>query len=98
MIRLVLPHHLCTLARVDGEVLLEVAEPVNLGSILDALEAHYPMLKGTIRNHVSLRRRPMIRFFADGEDVSLQPADAPLPDAIVSGAEPLLIIGAIAGG
>jgi molybdopterin synthase sulfur carrier subunit len=98
MIRVVLPHHLRVLARVDGHVELEVKGPVTIRSMLDSLEARYPMLRGTIRDHVTQKRRPFLRFFADDEDWSQQPADAPLPEPVASGAEPLLIIGAIAGG
>ena len=98
MIRVVLPYHLRNLARVDGEVPLEVGEPATLRSVLDALEARYPVLCGTIRDHVTLKRRPFVRFFACKEDWSLQPPDAALPDAVANGAEPLLIVGAIAGG
>jgi hypothetical protein len=98
MIRVVLPPHLRTLARVDGEVDLEVNTPVSQSSVLDALEAKYPMLRGTIRDHVTKLRRPMVRFFACGEDLSHESPDTPLPDAIVKGPEPFLIIGAIAGG
>jgi sulfur-carrier protein len=98
MIRVVLPPHLRTLARVDGEVDLEVNTPANQRSVLDALEAKYPMLRGTIRDHVTKLRRPMVRFFACGEDLSHESPDIPLPDAIVKGSEPFLIIGAIAGG
>src|SRR5438046_7951691 len=98
MIRLVLPPHLRTLARVDGEVDLAVETAVTQRSVLDALEARYPMLRGTIRDHVTHLRRPMVRFFACGEDVSHEAPDAPLPDPIATGSEPLLIIGAIAGG
>ncbi len=98
MIRVVLPQHLRTLARVDAEVALEVNGPVTIGSVLDALEARYPMLRGTIRDHVTRERRPFLRFFAEDEDWSQQAADAPLPEAIASGVEPLLVIGAIAGG
>jgi hypothetical protein len=98
MIRMILPPHLRTLAHVDGEVELEVKTPVSQRSVLDALEAKYPMLRGTIRDHVTKVRRPMVRFFACGEDLSHEPADAPLPEAIAKGAEPFLIIGAIAGG
>ena len=98
MIRVELPFHLRTLARVDGEVQLEVAGPGTLNSVLDALEARYPMLRGTIRDHVTLKRRPFVRFFACKEDLSLEPPDTKLPDAVVSGAEPFLIVGAIAGG
>src|SRR5438046_10585095 len=98
MIRLVLPRHLRTLARVDGEVDLDVETPVSQRSVLDALEARYPMLRGTIRDHVTHLRRPMVRFFACGEDLSHESPDTPLPDAITTGSEPFLIIGAIAGG
>jgi molybdopterin synthase sulfur carrier subunit len=98
MIRVVLPPHLRTLARVDGELELEVKTPVNQRSVLDALEARYPMLRGTIRDHVTHLRRPMVRFFVCGEDLSHELPDTPLPDAIVKGSEPFLIIGAIAGG
>jgi sulfur-carrier protein len=98
MIRVALPPHLRTLARIDGELELELKAPVSQRSVLDALEAHYPMLRGTIRDHVTQLRRPMVRFFACGEDLSHESPDAPLPDAIVSGFEPFLIIGAIAGG
>ncbi|PYJ29583.1 MAG: hypothetical protein DME90_05050 [Verrucomicrobia bacterium] len=98
MIRVILPPHLRTLARVDGETKLEVKTPVTQGSVLDALEAKYPMLRGTIRDHVTQLRRPMVRFFACGEDLSHESPDAPLPDEIVKGSEPFVIIGAIAGG
>lgn len=98
MIRVVLPQHLRTLAKVDGEVRLEVGEPVTPSAILDALEARYPMLCGTIRDHVTRRRRPLVRFFVCAEDVSQDPPDRPLPRAVASGAEPFYIIGAIAGG
>ena len=98
MIRVVLPSHLRTLARVDGELELEVKTPVNQRSVLDALEAKYPMLRGTIRDHVTKLRRPMVRFFVCEEDLSHESPDAPLPEAIVKGSEPFLIIGAIAGG
>ena len=98
MIRVALPYHLRTLAKVDDEVQLEVHGQVTLGAVLDALEARYPMLRGTIRDHVSGQRRPFLRFFACGEDLSHEAPDAPLPDAIATGAEPLLVIGAIAGG
>lgn len=93
-----LPQHLRTLAKVDGEVTLEVAGPVTQRSVLDALEARYPVLCGTIRDHVTFERRPFIRFFACEEDLSHESPDAPLPEAVVRGAEPFLIIGAIAGG
>src|SRR5436190_19003125 len=98
MIRVVLPPHLRTLARVNGEVELEVNAPVSQRSVLDALEARYPMLRGTMRDHVTQVRRPMVRFFACGEDLSHETPDAPLPDAIANGGEPFMIIGAIAGG
>ncbi|HXJ59057.1 MAG TPA: MoaD/ThiS family protein [Verrucomicrobiae bacterium] len=98
MIRVALPFHLRTLARVDDEVRLEVARPVTVRAVLEALEARYPVLRGTIRDHVTLRRRPFIRFFACKEDVSLESPETPLPDAIANGAEPFLIIGAMAGG
>ncbi len=98
MIRVVLPSHLRTLAHVGGDVELEVEGPATQRSVLDALEARYPMLRGTIRDHVTLQRRPYLRFFACEEDLSLEPPDAPLPDAVASGAEPFFIIGAIAGG
>lgn len=98
MIRIFLPPHLRTLARVDGEVELEVKGPVTQRSVLDALETRYPMLRGTVRDHVTQLRRPMVRFFACGDDLSHEPPDAPLPDAIAKGAEPFLVIGAIAGG
>ena len=98
MIRVVLPHHLRTLARVGKEVELQVEGPTTLGSILDALEAQYPMLRGTIRDHVTQQRRPFIRFFACGQALSHQPLDAPLPDAVAMGAEPFLVVGAMAGG
>jgi sulfur-carrier protein len=98
MIRVVLPPHLQTLAQVGGEVQLEVAGEVTQGSILDALEACYPVLCGTIRDHVTHQRRPFLRFFVCAEDWSLEPSNAPLPRAVASGAEPFLIVGAIAGG
>jgi molybdopterin converting factor small subunit len=98
MIRVVLPAHLRTLARVDGEVSLEVANPVTQRAVLDALEASYPVLRGTIRDHVTAQRRPFLRFFACEEDLSHDPPDAPLPEAVVTGAEPFLVVGAIAGG
>jgi hypothetical protein len=98
MIRVELPFHLRTLARVDGEVQLEVGSPVTLGSVLDALEARYPVLRGTIRDHVTLRRRPFVRFFAAKEDLSLEPPETKLPDAVATGDEPFLIVGAMAGG
>ena len=98
MIRVVLPHHLRTLARVDREVTLEVAGPVTQRSILDALEARYPMLRGTIRDRTTLVRRPMLRFFACNEDWSHESPDAPLPEAVATGVEPFLVVGAMAGG
>ena len=98
MIRVVLPHHLRNLARVDGEVQLEVERPVTLRAVLDALEARYPALRGTIRDHGTLTRRPFVRFFACKEDLSLEPPETPLPDAVASGEEPFLIVGAMAGG
>jgi molybdopterin synthase sulfur carrier subunit len=98
MIRVVLPFHLRTLAHIDGEVQLEVDGAVTLRSVLDALEARYPMLRGTIRDHVTGQRRPFIRFYACQQDLSHEPPDAPLPDAVASGAEPFLVVGAIAGG
>ena len=98
MTKVVLPAHLRTLARVDGEVALEVQGPVTPRSILDALEFQYPMLKGTIRDHVTQARRPLVRFFACGEDVSHESPDATLPDAVARGTEPFFIMGAIAGG
>jgi hypothetical protein len=98
MIRVILPQHLRTLARVDGEVTLDVASPMTVGSVLDALEVRYPMLRGTIRDHVTQQRRPFIRFFACEQDLSHEPSDSPLPAVVVSGVEPLLIVGAMAGG
>jgi molybdopterin synthase sulfur carrier subunit len=98
MIRVVLPHHLRTLARVGKEVKVQVDGPTTLGSVLDALEAQYPVLRGTIRDHATQQRRLFIRFFACGQDLSHQPSDASLPDAVASGAEPLWIVGAMAGG
>ena len=97
-IRVVLPAHLKTLARVGAEVLVDVAEPATVGSVLDALEAAHPVLRGTIRDHVTLKRRPFLRFFACEEDLSLAPATTVLPDAVQSGVEPFYVIGAIAGG
>jgi sulfur-carrier protein len=98
MITVVLPSHLRTLARVSGDVQLEVEGQATQRSILDALEARYPMLRGTIRDQVTQERRPFLRFFACEEDVTHEPPDAPLPDAVASGAEPFFILGAIAGG
>ncbi len=97
-IRIILPPHLRGLARISGELHLEVAGTPTVRSVLDALEATYPMLQGTIRDHVTQQRRPFLRFFACEEDLSHESPDAPLPDAVVSGKEPLLILGAIAGG
>ena len=98
MIRVVLPAHLRTLAGVRREVQLPLDAPVTLGSVLDALEERYPVLRGTIRDQVNLRRRPFVRFFACEEDLSHNPPDAPLPDAVALGAEPLVVLGAMAGG
>jgi len=98
MIRVWLPGHLRKLAQVDAEVELDVAGPVTQRSVLDALEARYPMLQGTIRDHVTKQRRPFLRFFACGQDLSHELPDAPLPEAVESGTEPFLIVGAIAGG
>jgi len=98
MIRVALPFHLRTLAKVTGEVQLDVAPPVTQRSVLDALETRYPMLRGTIRDHVTLKRRAFLRFFACEQDLSNESPDTPLPDAVASGAEPYLIIGALAGG
>ena len=98
MIRVVLPAHLRTLASVDGEVELQVEGPITQRGVLDALEARYPALQGTIRDHVTQQRRPFVRFFACQEDLSHESPDAPLPDAVASGVEPFLIVGAIAGG
>ena len=98
MIRVYLPAHLRMLARLNGEVELTVEGPVTQRSVLDALEARYPMLRGTIRDHVTQQRRPFVRFFACEEDLSHEPPDAPLPDAVATGTEPFMIVGAIAGG
>jgi sulfur-carrier protein len=98
VIQVVLPAHLRTLARIPGDVDLELAGEVTQRAVLDALEARYPMLRGTIRDHVTGRRRAFLRFFACGEDLSHEPPDAPLPDAVASGAEPFLVVGAMAGG
>jgi sulfur-carrier protein len=97
-IRVQLPYHLRNLAQVGNEITLEVPRPVSITAVLDVLEANYPMLRGTIRDHGTLKRRAFLRFFACQEDLSMDPMDDPLPDAIVDGREPLLIIGAIAGG
>ena len=98
MIRVLLPYHLRTLARVDDEVTVRVDGPVTQGSVLDALEAAYPMLRGAIRDHGAGGRRPFVRYFACARDLSHRPPDEPLPDAVVAGAEPFMVIGAIAGG
>src|SRR5579871_3661117 len=98
MIRVVLPYHLRELARAGAEVSVDVEGPATLRAVLDALEARYPMLCGTIRDAVTRQRRPMLRFFACQEDLSHEPPDAPLPDAVASGAEPFFVVGAIAGG
>jgi sulfur-carrier protein len=98
MIRVMLPAHLRTLARVDSAVELQVEGPATLRSVLDALEARYPVLRGTIRDHATLQRRSFVRFFACEEDVSHESPDTPLPDAVAMGAEPLLVVGAMAGG
>jgi hypothetical protein len=98
MIRVVLPAHLRTLARVDGDVKLDIEGPVTQRSLLDALEARYPMLRGTIRDHATHKRRPFIRFFACEQDLSHESPDAPLPAVVSTGAEPFLIVGAMAGG
>jgi hypothetical protein len=98
MIRIILPRHLRTLAHVGKEVELQVEGPVTQRSLLDTLEAQYPMLRGTIRDHATQQRRAFVRFFACGQDLSHEPPDAPLPDAVATGAEPFLVIGAMAGG
>ncbi|HEX7126881.1 MAG TPA: hypothetical protein VF406_14075 [Thermodesulfobacteriota bacterium] len=98
MIRVVLPAHLKTLARVEGEVTLHVEGRATLGAVLDALEARYPMLRGTIRDHATRRRRAFVRFFACEQDLSHEPPDTPLPGAVASGAKPFLVVGAMAGG
>ena len=98
MIRVVLPAHLKTLARVNGEVILEIGGPVTQRAILDALEARYPMLRGTVRDHVTLKRRAFVRFFACEQDLSHDSPDTLVPESVASGAEPFLIIGAMAGG
>jgi hypothetical protein len=97
-IRVQIPYHLRNLARIEGDVSLDVGEPATIASVLDALEARYPMLRGTIRDHDTLKRRPFLRFFACEEDLTHDPVDKPLPDAVLQGKEPFLIIGAIAGG
>jgi hypothetical protein len=98
MIRVALPVHLRTLARVDGEVQLDLSGPATVGAVLDALERRHPVLRGTIRDHGTLRRRAFVRFFACGEDLSHHAPDAPLPDAVASGGEPFRVVGAMAGG
>lgn len=97
-LRVVLPYHLRNLARTDAEVMLDVREPITIAATLDALEARFPVLRGTIRDHGTLKRRPFIRYFACKEDLSLESTDTPLPAAVVAGAEPFLIVGAMAGG
>ena len=97
-IRLVLPFHLRTLARIDGEVALEVPAPVTLGSVLDTIETRFPVLRGTLRDHGTLKRRPFVRFYACQEDLSHEPPDTVLPDAVATGTEPFLVVGAMAGG
>jgi molybdopterin synthase sulfur carrier subunit len=98
MIRVVLPTHLWRLANTGREIEIEIEGPANLGSLLDALEAQYPVLRGTIRDHVTKERRPFLRFFACGEDLSLEPPETPLPDEVVAGAQPFRVVGAMAGG
>jgi sulfur-carrier protein len=98
MIRVVLPFHLRNLAKVEGEVSLEVPAPVTIQAVIDAIEIKYPVLQGTIRDHGTLKRRPFVRFFACKEDLSLEPSDTRLPDAVVNGDEPFLVVGAMAGG
>lgn len=98
MIRVALPAHLRTLVRVDGEVQVDVEEPVTIDAVLTALETRFPVLRGTMRDHGTTKRRPMVRFFACGEDLSLEPQETRLPDAIAKGTERFLVIGAIAGG
>ncbi len=98
MIRVALPHHLRTLAGVDREVLLDLKEPPTQRTVLDALEVSYPVLRGTIRDHATAERRPFVRFFACGRDITLESADDPLPEEVASGAEPFRVVGAIAGG
>jgi molybdopterin synthase sulfur carrier subunit len=98
MIRVQLPFHLRKLARVEGEVQVDVAGPATVAAVIDAIEARYPMLCGTIRDHGTLKRRPFIRFFACKEDLSLEPSDTKLPDEVINGAEPFLVVGAMAGG
>jgi sulfur-carrier protein len=96
--RVVLPYHLRNLARIEGELELDVPTPATVGGVLDALEARFPVLRGTVRDHGTLKRRPFVRFFACKEDMSLEPPETPLPEEVVNGKEPFLIIGAMAGG
>jgi hypothetical protein len=96
--RVVLPYHLKNLARIEGELELDVPSPATVGGVLDALEARFPVLRGTVRDHGTLKRRPFVRFFACKEDMSLEPPETPLPEEVVNGKEPFLIIGAMAGG
>ena len=98
MIRVVLPYHLRNLAKIDGDVEIEVGEQATLGSVLDAIESRYPVLQGTIREHGSLKRRPFVRFYACREDLSHEPYDLRLPGPVIAGEEPLLIVGAMSGG
>jgi molybdopterin synthase sulfur carrier subunit len=98
VIRVVLPYHLCNLARIDGELELEVSGPPTIDALLSALEARFPVLRGTMRDHGTLQRRPLIRFFARGQDLSFDPPDTLLPEAVVNGMEPFRIVGAMAGG
>ena len=98
MIRLALPTNLRRLANINREIEIEVEGPVTLGAVMDALETRYPMLRGTMRDHITKERRPFIRFFACGEDLSHEPPDAPLPEAVATGSEPLRVVGAMAGG
>jgi hypothetical protein len=98
MIRVVLPYHLRNLARVNGDVVLEVPAPVTIRAVVDALELRYPVLQGTIRDHGTLKRRPFVRYFACKEDLSLESPETPLPEAVTNGTEPFLIVGAMAGG
>ncbi len=98
MIRVLLPTHLCRLANTEREIEIQVGEPLTINSVLDALEARYPMLRGTIRDQITQQRRPFMRFFACGEDISLEPLDTRLPEKVLAGAEPLRVVGAMAGG
>jgi hypothetical protein len=97
-VRLIMPHHLRTLAAVEGEILLQVAPPVSTRAVLDALEQRFPMLRGTVREHVTFKRRPKVRFYANEQDLTHQDPDTPLPEAIASGSKPFMIVGAISGG